>query len=325
MELALSEIRIRCNHCGRGTIPLSTQAKCSQCQTPAEQENQVYICNSPSSGSHEIWQEEIYDSDERKNIYLKEPLPESYGFKSLLLTYREHIRKIKRLKIQPHHNILDIGCSNGRFLNYISKTFGAKGVGIDLSMVALQAAASRNPFQHSFINGSIEQGFPFDDRSIDRVVCFDVLEHIEKTQAMIKDLKRILRPHGQALFHLPIKDFKFSMDWLSKTKNPKLWKKSMKQAGHDYNVIKTVEDYEKLFRSEGFKIVHTSRYNSFLQNIFDYHITHRILNRLFYQWNFPFQMYHQIVAPVIEGSLSFDRLLQKMGIGASAYFILEKP
>ena len=64
---------------------------------------------------HEQWQKDVYDS--RRERYRAEGGATQDGLPSLLLTYREHLRMIRRLDLTKDCSVLDVGCSSGNWLN----------------------------------------------------------------------------------------------------------------------------------------------------------------------------------------------------------------
>jgi ubiquinone/menaquinone biosynthesis C-methylase UbiE len=275
------------------------------------------------NSEHEAWQKQVYDS--RKEAYRASELPSIHGPHHLLLTYREHMRMIEKLEIQKGQAVLDLGCSSGDWLHLMTLRYGCRGTGMDISSEAIAAAKARNPYGHAFLEGSAEKGLPFEDALFDRMTCFDVLEHIQNPTATLREVHRILKPGGRALFHIPVTDIRGSMDWIYSKLSPSKFVSGLKQAGHDYSVMKTRAGYESAFREAGFTILQARRFNSLFQNIFDYHVTHRLLNRVFYVWGAPFSLYHRLVAPVIELAIAPDLALRKLDIGASVYILAQKP
>lgn len=85
-------------------------------------------------------------------------------------------------------NILDIGCGKG-FLVEAFERQGLKAYGMDISKYALSKSKATN-----LILGSAES-LPFKDNSFDLITCFEVIEHLEKTEKFVKEAKRILVPY----------------------------------------------------------------------------------------------------------------------------------
>jgi ubiquinone/menaquinone biosynthesis C-methylase UbiE len=78
---------------------------------------------------------------------------------------------------------LNLGCGYNKIEGYI-------GVDID---------ASVNPD----IIADLSQRLPFEDNSIDNIICEQVLEHIHNYPELIKEVHRILKPEGIVKFSVP--------------------------------------------------------------------------------------------------------------------------
>src|SRR4030042_3032670 len=89
-----------------------------------------------------------------------------------------------------NEKILDAGCGTGYLLNFItSKT--AVGIGIDISEDAINTA--RNRYPHLIFKTGELTKLPFADNSFDKIICFNVIEHIGDQDKSIQELVRILK------------------------------------------------------------------------------------------------------------------------------------
>jgi 2-polyprenyl-6-hydroxyphenyl methylase/3-demethylubiquinone-9 3-methyltransferase len=105
--------------------------------------------------------------------------------------------------------ILDLGCGGG--LMAIPLAGGRRAVkGVDLSEGSLAVARSRAPVG---LNVEFERGdiYRLDEPSgaYDAVLMMDVLEHLERPGAALKEAARVLRPEGVLIFHT------FNRTWCS--------------------------------------------------------------------------------------------------------------
>ncbi|MBC7539473.1 MAG: methyltransferase domain-containing protein, partial [Bacteriovorax sp.] len=167
-----------------------------------------------TSGFYETKQKQIYDSrSESYKEHMKNSYPTSLGYNHLILTYREHLRWVKKLDLKNGDRVLDIGCNIGQLLHLIGHQAQIKGVGIDISIEALQSAKLNSTNDFDFVLCSIEKGLPFDDNSFDVITCMDVIEHLENPQFVLSEMKRVLKPGGRYLFHIPVTDIFLSLDW----------------------------------------------------------------------------------------------------------------
>lgn len=100
--------------------------------------------------------------------------------------------------------VLDIASGEGYGANILSKT--AKYVyGIDISIEAIEHAKKNyNRENLEFIHGDALL-IPMENNSVDILVSFETIEHIEKQQEMIDEMKRVLTQDGILIISSPDK------------------------------------------------------------------------------------------------------------------------
>jgi SAM-dependent methyltransferase len=86
--------------------------------------------------------------------------------------------------------VLDAGCGGGGYVDYLARK-GFEAVGVDSHEMFLEQARSRC-LKGSFQQADISQSLPFEDKSFDTAICFDVLEHVNDV-ATITELARVTR------------------------------------------------------------------------------------------------------------------------------------
>ena len=107
--------------------------------------------------------------------------------------------------IPNNSDILDIGCLNGNFCNFIKenghiiKSF----TGIDFSEKLIHMAKHRFPEQ-SWITSDYSD-IPFPDNSFDVVTAMEILEHIEDPEKLLSEAKRVCRSGGSVIVTTPNK------------------------------------------------------------------------------------------------------------------------
>jgi ubiquinone/menaquinone biosynthesis C-methylase UbiE len=96
-----------------------------------------------------------------------------------------------------HERLLEIGCGEGNLLAVLP---GTKKFGIDPSIHALRRARARSSADYAIAR--CEQ-LPFPSAAFDVVVAVGVMEHFEKIDAAITEIRRVLAPSGHyvALIH----------------------------------------------------------------------------------------------------------------------------
>ena len=96
-------------------------------------------------------------------------------------------------------DVLDIGCGAGNVARAIAESRPELRVhGVDVSAGALEVARRAAP-EVDFQLAAAES-LPFQDESMSAVVMLDVLEHLENPAAVLREIRRVLRPGG--LFHI---------------------------------------------------------------------------------------------------------------------------
>lgn len=98
----------------------------------------------------------------------------------------------------------DLGCGHQMFAEWMTaeqNELAARAtrlVGVDLDWEGLR----RNPVLHDRIYGNLEQ-IPLRSERFDLVTANMVAEHLEKPDAVLAEVTRVLRPNGAFIFHTP--------------------------------------------------------------------------------------------------------------------------
>ncbi len=92
--------------------------------------------------------------------------------------------------------VLDIGCGSSRIIQSIPNA-----VGLDIELKKLRFIQGRlgNP---PLVQASMMQ-LPFRDASFDKVVCSEVIEHVEKDPVIYSEISRVLKPGGALIIGTP--------------------------------------------------------------------------------------------------------------------------
>jgi ubiquinone/menaquinone biosynthesis C-methylase UbiE len=134
------------------------------------------------------------------------------GFDEFNQSEGEHLSR--RLKaafelaaVSPGMKVLDVGCGRGEILRHCAR-LGADAYGIDYAAVAVEMSADVVKRSEGTV-GKIGVGqanamkLPFPDQAFDRVLMFDVVEHLypwELHQAML-EVHRVLKEDGMFIVH----------------------------------------------------------------------------------------------------------------------------
>ena len=87
--------------------------------------------------------------------------------------------------------VLDLGCRSGALTLHFLE--GNSVVGLDVDPAALEKAAALGiePVQ-----ANVEEALPFEDESFDVVVAGELFEHLQFPDALVAQIRRVLRPGG---------------------------------------------------------------------------------------------------------------------------------
>lgn len=104
---------------------------------------------------------------------------------------KRRVRKMK--KIIPEGRWLDIGCSAG-FILSIARTANYDTYGIEIDPLGVKHAREVLGLDNIF-QGRFEE-HRFDDNFFDIITMYDVIEHVQDLNEIVKELKRILNKNG---------------------------------------------------------------------------------------------------------------------------------
>jgi SAM-dependent methyltransferase len=103
-----------------------------------------------------------------------------------------------RAAIGTGKRVLDLGCRSGALTRHFVE--GNTVVGLDVDAAALEKAAGLGiePIQ-----ANVEEPLPFDDASFDAVVAGELFEHLQFPDALVGEIRRVLRPGGVLVGSVP--------------------------------------------------------------------------------------------------------------------------
>ena len=100
------------------------------------------------------------------------------------------IESIARL-VPEGSRVLDLGCGDGAMLDYLQRTRGCSGYGIEISETNVLACVQRGV---NVVQLNLDGGLTmFDDASFDVVLQLDTLQHLRNAETMLRETARVGR------------------------------------------------------------------------------------------------------------------------------------
>ena len=150
------------------------------------------------------------------------------------------------LKKEPKDSaILDIGCSGGPLMKFLSENKFRNIFGIDTSQSAIDLCKSRGIANVLVKDATNTQ---FEAETFNIVIASDVLEHIKEERAALAEWQRILKKGGKLIIFVPAFNF--------------LWS-AHDTANHHFRRY-TNTQLSVLLKECGFEIIRSSYWNFFL-------------------------------------------------------------
>lgn len=119
-------------------------------------------------------------------------------------TFWEHIYRYRfAVTFAKGKRVLDIACGEGYGSAAIARSGAKSVIGIDISEEA--CAHARRKYGVDARQGSAEE-IPLPSASIDLVVSFETIEHLEHPEVFVKECKRVLAPDGLLIMSTPNRD-----------------------------------------------------------------------------------------------------------------------
>ena len=120
--------------------------------------------------------------------------------------------------LMPGQRILDLGCGEGRHALTAYTLEDIESIGVDLSFKDLTTAVQRfedfaEPDNRSkSLSLSVADGkcLPFPANSFDKVICSEVLEHIEDHHVVLAEINRVLKVGGMLAISVP----RYGPEWI---------------------------------------------------------------------------------------------------------------
>lgn len=99
--------------------------------------------------------------------------------------------------------VLDVGCGTGLFMKHILDVGCTQCFGVDGHTNFADLAIKRGYKEVKQVEDLNVDKIPFHDDTFDVIVCKDVFEHLLNPTHTVSEIKRVLKPGGVFLLHVP--------------------------------------------------------------------------------------------------------------------------
>jgi 2-polyprenyl-3-methyl-5-hydroxy-6-metoxy-1,4-benzoquinol methylase len=174
----------------------------------------------------------IHDHDQKTHLKeLHDDVPPNYydtSMKTNLIQRFYHGRRFKNLcnlASKTEGTLLDVGCDGGTLLEKIAaKVAPSRVVALDLSGEAVRYTLGKRPDFAGLIADA--EALPFRDGVFEAIFCSEVMEHIERPQTLMAEIKRCLSPDGYAVVAVPHENMLYKFVWFLWTRfgKGKVWR-----------------------------------------------------------------------------------------------------
>ncbi len=108
------------------------------------------------------------------------------------------------LRLGAAQDVLDVGCGDGRLVNFLARQTHKRVVGLDISnhgFARARKAAEQTAIPHlvECVRGDAQHMAAFKDGQFEAVTLTFSLHHIEDPGLALREIHRVLRPGGRAL------------------------------------------------------------------------------------------------------------------------------
>lgn len=196
-----------------------------------------------------------------------EQVPPDYyqkGVKNNILQRTWHTRKMEEvlgcISYYPE-KVLDVGCASGWFLSKVKKSYPKSEChGVDIYDKAISYGQKK--YNSLTLSVSDAHKLPYKAKSFDLIICTEVLEHVTEPEAVLLEIKRVLKKDGRAVIELDSGSMLFSTVWfLWQLSKGGVWK-------HAHLHSFTIKKLEKLLKKTGFAVEKRKRFNIGMAMVF---------------------------------------------------------
>lgn len=153
-------------------------------------------------------------------------------------------------------HILDIGCRYGTLLSHLKTTGYIHVFGIDIDENSIRTGRSLYPEISKNLFSYLGKNLPFNEKTFDVVLMFDVLEHIPNVNNFLQnEVHRVLKVNGIFIFQTPNKLINIPWEIINQ--------KSLTKFKDDHCSLQTKRSLLTSLKNAGFSNIIIETYNIF--------------------------------------------------------------
>lgn len=117
-----------------------------------------------------------------------------------------HLHKaIRLLDIQPDDTVVDVGCGEG-YLTIPLAEKSSRSIGLDLAGSGLHVIQTQTAYQPKRLSLAICEAdrLPLEAQCANKLICNHVLEHVLDDDAILQEMRRVVKPGGLILIGVPL-------------------------------------------------------------------------------------------------------------------------
>jgi len=158
---------------------------------------------------------------QKEAVDLHEQVPPNWYYQSLKVDpfqkywHKRRFEEVAKVLERVDGEVLDIGCADGMFSKVIlDGTHANKLIGIDVLKASIFWAKKhwKNNKRMKFVLGDAHN-LNFKNETFSAVFVMEVLEHVHEPIRVFKEIKRILKKGGYAVFLVPSDSLLFETVW----------------------------------------------------------------------------------------------------------------
>ncbi|MDP3232966.1 MAG: methyltransferase domain-containing protein [Myxococcales bacterium] len=160
---------------------------------------------------------------------------------------------------------VEIGCNDGRYLNALSAMTGCRGLGFDVSTVAIARAVQVRPRGlRTAFHAAQAEALPLATGSVDAIISFDVFEHLGHAgvRRTLSECQRVLTARGRLVIYVVSRQDRYTLHETFRTVSNGAVGVDAGE-GHEYENFVSPDELRRYAREASLRVVRLEAYHGF--------------------------------------------------------------